>query len=364
MIVAFSSDHHHHAYQRFARILPGGVNSRVAEMLAVETYMREQMIERRAPLHVRGGDLFEKKNQIDAVVFAEVANQIRANGDAGIEEVIDEGNHDEAAGGIRNSLEALTHIGNVRVVPTSLWVPAGDLNIAMVAYDHDADVQKKFIAEMAEQARRRGGKNMLVAHLQIRGCKSGSEHVLPGALTTDDLCLDAWDYVFCGHVHEPQWLTNKTLYIGSMSQRSFQDEGAQRRMLFLDTETMQIEEVPLPGPRFVTLEVHDPDQLAELCGPQGTVRATDYYKVVLMTPAVKTPDVDALMDGRAAGWLVTQGKLGPASQPRLSPTLSRWDDICDAYVQASETKLDQTRLLQVAADLRSSASVKDADVAA
>lgn len=348
MLIALSSDHHHHNYSAFAKTLSGGMNSRVAEMLAVEAYMREVMKERGVKLHLRGGDLFDRKNQIDAVVFAELSGQIAANRDAGIEEVITKGNHDLAAGGVRNSLEALTHIGNVQVIADYGQFTVGGLFIGIVPYDDDPARQKALIEQIADTARQHDGPRLLLSHLQIRGAKSGSEYVLPGSLGTDDLRLDVWNLVLLGHIHEPQQLTPKAHYIGSMCQRAFTDEGVQRRMLLLDTETCTFEEVPLPGPRFYTVEIDDPEELCEL---ESTVRQSDYYKFVLKT-SIKVKDIDEIFDGRLAGWIVTHNLAGPAAAPRIDPRLTHWEDIFAQYVAQASTDLDKTRLLQISNELR------------
>ena len=339
MKIALTSDHHHHPYPAFASTLANGMNSRVAEMLAVERSLQQIMQTQGVVVHLRGGDLYDRKNQIDAVVWSEVAHVLEENGKLGIEEVILKGNHDLAAGGVRNSLEALAILKNVRVIPMAQQIAFGSTMVTFVPYDDDPAIQRQWIDDVVLPQQQ---FNMLLAHVQIRGAKSGSEYVMPGNLGTDDLRLDDFDRVWCGHVHEPQVLTKTCEYIGSLTQRAFTDEGRRRRVVIFDTEKMSHEEIALPGPLFVTLKI---DSLEEL--QAVAVGADTYYHLKVCSDAIKLRAVDAKFDGQCLGWTTTFEVAGPVTAPRLSPTLTKWPDIIAAYVQQGETTLDKARLLTV-----------------
>src|SRR5688572_33227703 len=84
--------------------------------------------------HIRLGDLFERRNQVDAVVYREVQKRIVRNTKHGVHEVILGGNHDLAASGKRWTIEALASTPGVHVVLERTILDVGGLPVVLAPY--------------------------------------------------------------------------------------------------------------------------------------------------------------------------------------------------------------------------------------
>src|SRR5439155_1777771 len=165
-----------------------------------------------------------------------------------------------------------------------------------VPYDHDTEAMRQAIAAFHPQP---GKINILTAHCGIRGGKTGSEYMLDGELTPEDLRPTDFDQIILGHYHEPQQLAPNICYVGSLLQRSFSDVGAPRRALLFDTATGQLESIPLPGPRFVIVHLTRPLDEVPLVAEANT-----YYRVIVEHPSIEPKAIDSALEGIALGWVI------------------------------------------------------------
>ncbi len=317
-------------------------------MLVVEDYAHDQRVACDIDLHIRCGDLWDRKNIIDAVTYHEVGDRVTGRARlCSIPEVILKGNHDLAAGGVRNTLEALQWADDVTVVADGMTKLDSEYYLAFVPHDDDPAVQAAKIKLFSEKKTDRC--RVLFAHAQIKGAKSGSEFTLPGVLGLDDLYLDRWDYVFLGHVHEPQQLAKNCWYVGSQCQRSFQDDGSDRRMFILDSHLPGPQQVALPGPRFKRVRLQSESDWAGFVPDKRT-----YYRVGIETPAITSDQVRGALDGKCLGVTFSGGGWTPQLAPRLEGTSLRWEDVMAEYVKHTNPPLDQSKLLERAQQLISS----------
>lgn len=93
--------------------------------------------------------------------------------------------------------------------------------------------------------------------------------------------LDGFDYVALGHIHKPQKITDQIRYSGSPVKYSFGGEEKQEKLVYvIDTETMEIKEVPLKQLReWKTIE-GTYEELMEKRGLENTylrLKITDRY---------------------------------------------------------------------------------------
>lgn len=242
-MIAFTADHHFWSYPLFAQEGPEGINSRLAEQLAVEDFLSEQLALRGVTTHVRLGDLFERRNMLDAVVFREVQKRILRNTTVyGMQEIILGGNHDLAAGGQRWTIEGLATIPGCRVVTQQTLVETPEVALVCAPYHPENGTlpQEPLTRDAA----------LLCAHVDLNGAKVSSEFRLKTACTYEQLHPEWYVGVLAGHIHYPQHP-----YVGSLTQRSFSDAGPGRRAILWDPTTTMCEDLPLPGPRFETVDV-------------------------------------------------------------------------------------------------------------
>jgi DNA repair exonuclease SbcCD nuclease subunit len=331
MKIVISADHHFHMYTQFAKPVGSGMNSRFFEMLVVEDFLHEWMKQEGIQVHIRAGDLFERKSTFDAVVFSEVVKRIVNNRRAGIQEIILKGNHDQAAGGARHSLEALKHVDLAEVVADGPAQYEFDgVVFHFVPYDDNADTLRAQLETLFPVAEK---QNVLIAHLAVEGAKTGSEYLVPGTVQLEDLKPERWDFIFLGHIHEPQCVEGNTHYVGSLFQRNFSDSGSQRSVIVFDTSTGFWERKPMPGPQFVTKHISGPDDIGE---PVPGI----YYKL-FVPPTMPLTAVNQAYEhalGFFTEFSAAEGSPAGGDAPRISAGLQKWEDIADAYVDQIKPK--------------------------
>ncbi len=127
-----------------------------------------------------------------------------------------------------------------------------------------------------------GRKNSLVAHLFVSGADvtgSGRPAVLGGAGLVGTQALHCFDYVALGHLHKAQSLTGNIRYSGSPVKLSFSEWGQQKSVTLIDTDSMDIREIPVSASR--DMRVVSGDYEAVLAAAENDPRPDDYIKVVL-----------------------------------------------------------------------------------
>ena len=315
MKILFSADHHHHPFTAFSTLQANGVSSRLAEGLAVEDHLAHLD----ADLHVRLGDLFHKKDALDAVTHAEVYQRLWEEAKRRPATAILRGNHDDAAGGLRSSLEALHCLPTLHVFSGQEITPFQVAeNVAMAFLPHVRDPVSALQAFVWDAAGRQSAYRILCAHVAIRGAQTGSEFLLPGSVSLGDLLQapGAFTHIMCGHYHEPQLLHAEPYiaYVGSLLQRSFADCGRPRRVLRLDTTTGLIEHLPTPGPSFRVVPVR---HIGELEQPPPPEWSDSYLHVCTQDPRI-TADVIEKSGWHGKNFVVSQHTRTDAS-PLVSP---------------------------------------------
>jgi len=342
-LVCITSDHHYDAYKQFSTVLSTGVNSRLAEMLAVEDWLHEEMVRRSVNVHFRLGDLFDKKNTIDAVTYIEVASRIRKNVESGIREIIFVGNHDIAIGGIRNTLEDLEASTGATIVSSPVDLLIEDHVWRCIPHNENITEMEqafRFLSKMASM----NLTHILLSHVGVHGARSGSEFVLPGYFSIDSLEWERYRWTFLGHVHEPQFFNGTNVsYVGSFVQRNFSDVGSQRRAIFYKTDTEIPLSIPLPGPQFVAVSFSSLDEVEQYVVDDNT-----YYKITIANHSIQPRIVnDRFCSSR--GWTLTfidSSAQRVPERPQLK--LTTWEDVCGSYITQKSPDADRGRLLDAA----------------
>ena len=91
----------------------------------------------------------------------------------------------------------------------------------------------------------------LFTHYNLVSVDFGS-YSLPGLFDIKDSILKKFKWIFSGHIHKPQQVGN-VVYVGSMFQTDFGEEGEQKRFIVLDTETNTFESINFKYPRLVNI---------------------------------------------------------------------------------------------------------------
>jgi DNA repair exonuclease SbcCD nuclease subunit len=343
-----SSDHHHHAFASFASIGPQGVSSRLQEGLDAEAQLEHIIATQQIDWHCRLGDLFDRKNVLDAVTFNEVMTRIATTK---CETLLLCGNHDHAAGGVRNSIESFSHLPAVRVVQNVMCHHIDDTDIYAIPYTDDPGLLVEALTNTHPNPER---CNILFAHLGVNGAKTGSEFRIPSMISLEMLQREKFDHVFLGHYHEPQQLAENVQYVGSLIQRSFSDAGRTRRALVFDTVTGALEEMPIAGPSFIIKRVAALEELPQLASDLSDVVGTLYLKVATPDPRITRTLVEHALQ-RQCGGVVVAHEVSPASTAStggsfVAPHVS-WESRASAWVAQAETSLEKSGLEELGHEL-------------
>lgn len=307
MKVGLFSDLHAHNYPAFARIGRRGVTSRLDELMTSARVFVETCAQAGCDYVIHNGDWFDQKNRPESVVIAESLALLAAYPTVSF--VFNHGNHEEAAGGLRSTLEVFAGQPNVQCVSHDALLLLEDA--CLIPHTRDRATLLALLDAARDSCPDDG---LLLLHAQIDGARTSSEFRIPGTVTVAEIGSGPWRAVYGGHIHEPQLLELGVIIIGSVAQRSFSDEGATRRGFIVDTTTATCTEVPIPGPRFRTVDVRDPDDLAVLVPPAGAHATAWYQRVRVHTPEVTPAEIGALLDDVCAGYAI-QSVVPTAASP-------------------------------------------------
>ena len=154
-----------------------------------------------------------------------------------------------------------------------------------------------------------GGKNVLVAHCFVGGAQvseSDRAAVVGGASQVAADAFAGFDYVALGHLHRAQNPGPNLRYSGSPLKYSFAEAGHKKSFTLLDTETMEVSELPVKAGR----------DLRVLSGPfeelmEGWDASGDYLKIELTDVSAGMEKLELLRE-RYPNLLLLTGKPLPA----------------------------------------------------
>ena len=275
--ILFFTDFHAHLFMEFAKHDDTYYTDRFKTQIELLNSILDKA-EKDSLAVVFGGDLFHKRGAVDVRVFNAVWEAFANH--SGIPDIhLVRGNHDsyDNSMGSVSSLDTFTNLGkhvHVWSRPGTYRQEVGDTvyDLSFMPYGEDIVQMKDELQELANDAKARGTKNILIAHLGVDGAKQGqSSHRLASAFTMDDMHADTFDDVYLGHYHNRQHLADNVWYGGSTMQLSFNDEGQDKGYDILHADGSW-DFIPSNTPKFVT--VTSAEQLKK-------VSDTDYVRVRL-----------------------------------------------------------------------------------
>lgn len=256
MKVGVFSDLHLHNFQRFSKPGPGGVNSRAQVCLDV---LREILAQDCCYGFLFCGDFWHVRWSIPTSLI-KPSREILSEGAAYVFAI--PGNHDQATVDPFGP-NGLSCLDNLLIDVTYRTAVHSDmLPISVVGLPADAPLTKLEPAlDAALQDTTYSGKpTALMLHEMISGTEiSGSGYVTTDGLTIDIILeyMDKYsiDKCFIGDIHKRQQIHDNIWYVGSALQHGFGDGGQEKGMLIWDTESGEVEEVPIKSPQFLSEDV-------------------------------------------------------------------------------------------------------------
>jgi DNA repair exonuclease SbcCD nuclease subunit len=206
-----------HKWQQFAYTTKSGMNSRLANCLKVLKFIREKALERGISKVLLNGDILEECDFIDVETFNGVYNELEKSQDAGIETVINLGNHDvhgEFGGRIQHALRAFRKVATVVEEPIKIW---GYLFV--VPWMSSPDLIKTAIGDLEISK-----NDSLALHYGVQGAVTGPKNYLVrNPIHLKDIRSKEFALTLLSDYHTSQRLQRNppVWYLGSPIQHTF-----------------------------------------------------------------------------------------------------------------------------------------------
>ena len=195
------------------------------------------------------GDVVNDKNIIYSIAQDYFKNFLIRNKDCNFTMI--SGNHDLSSTGStqKSAISVFSEYSNVSVISHDPEVTG---NITYIPYSHD------FITTIKSMK----SNSILITHLGLNEGVLSSGLSKVDKVSIKDLC--GFKLAILGHYHTPQDFKNDNTavwYVGSLISKDWGDKGQTKRFLIYDTDTLEVESVPIncgiPGFREFTIETED-----------------------------------------------------------------------------------------------------------
>lgn len=333
-----ASDIHLHAYTDFA-VVKDGMNSRLLDGLNVIRQMKDYCLENDVPLLIIDGDVFQDRLNIEADVLYHVYKVFEEVKDAGIEILINTGNHDQhdKAGNIYSTV-TLSRLATVVHEPYIFEYDS--TNFYTIPFAYDVSTVKQNIKEYARVANSQKDKeHVLLLHQGVDGAFVGAfDFVMKENLTIKDVMSQHFDWVILGHYHKHQHLNSNTLYTGSPMQLNYGERGKASGFLHFNNEFEKgYQFIKTNTPRFI--EVED-SNLTE-----GWVEKYKNDFLIVKNDTLEEQQLLELLKGTR--YRVVRNRDKEHVKRSQIDTMMSDEEIIELYVRESGTSLDMKRLEEI-----------------
>lgn len=281
-----------HPWRQFSYTKSNGMNSRLYNCLKVLDIMREEARKRGIDKILLNGDILEESDYIQVETYDALYRKIEKMHEAGLDVVVNCGNHDickQSSGRVLHSLRPLRQVATVVEEPTLVWDA-----LQVVPYQRNPEKLKKAIRRL-RSSRSYG----LALHCGVQGAKTGpSAYLVRNPIKLRDIRSKEFGLVLLSDYHTRQWLSKNALYMGSPLQHSF---GEIHRPCIWDVRLsghdpyFDARKIYTNLPRFRRLDV---SRIKDLKRKADSLRG-DYVK--LRTPAgggISETDIQKVVKGR------------------------------------------------------------------
>lgn len=248
--------------------LPERLHSIKAALYEVGNYCVENDITRL----IIAGDILHGKSIIYAIAQDIMLDFFEDFNDK-LEFYVIDGNHDLSGKGseVVSALKSLKNIHGVKWVSFKETFSLGDVllvpyseNVAQVVKDNKAKI--------------------LVSHFGLNeGILNSGISIVSEVKATD--LIGNYELVLLGHYHKPQQIIRddiKIYYVGSLIQLDWGEKGDDKRFLVVDTDTMDIEEVPIIGyKKHIEIELTDENKDEVFVLAQQAKDAGNHIKIIM-----------------------------------------------------------------------------------
>ena len=186
------------------------------------------------------GDMCETKNYVDNSILCSIEEILREIQNINIHHEWVIGNHDFSNPHFPIQRIFYNYFNNIHDTLSSC---TQEPNFSYLPWMQD---QNLYVEQLKEAK-----GDYLFTHNTIVPIDLGSLE-LPGLFNIKDMNLKKFKLIFSGHIHKPQQVGN-VIYVGSMFQTDFGEEGEQKRFVVLDIETGTFESIDFKYPRLINI---------------------------------------------------------------------------------------------------------------
>lgn len=356
-LILLFSDLHAHGFSQYATLTSDGVNSRLADAVSIINQVHQIAEEHDVDMVLFGGDMFHIRKVLHTQTFNMVFEAMAKFAVSKIPTVLIHGNHDQSdRAGTQHSLFTFNTFLHVISEPEWNLVEGrhgNRYNILGIPYTENVAQLQHHVSMRPKNP----GMRIQLSHLGVQGAIVGADFVYanPHDPRVSDLGAANFHACFLGHYHQHQMLADNAWYIGAPLHHNWGDrfDPHPRGCLLYDTETGEIERIPLQAPRFVVC-----DGLLSSIAPEHEPQAcySDYIRWVTDEVISESDRQDIQNNlGCRSLEIVPKNKASEIIAPRLqvTPHMST-KDMVDAYVKSGLTDadgLDPQYLLQMGHEL-------------
>lgn len=275
MRFAFIADIHLSKYGHDKREETSHLPERLHSIRAALYEVADYCVHNNIRVMVIGGDILHGKSVIHAIAQEIMLQFFKKYNDL-IKFYVIDGNHDLSGKGA-NVVSALRSLETVHGVE---WISHeaekryyDSAGIMFVPYSHK-------VAEVIQSSKAK----ILISHFGLSEGVLNSGMSIIQNISMNDL-VGNYELVLLGHYHRPQEIIGPNIqlyYVGSLIQLDWGEKGEEKRFLVVDSDTMQVDSIPITAYRkHVEIEITPDTKTAALKQARDAQDAGDHVKIVM-----------------------------------------------------------------------------------
>lgn len=226
MDFVITSDIQLHPHQPWSKILPNGMNDRLADGLEC---LRQAFDLVKGASVIVNGDLFHDRKALTLDTIHYTRQVFDAHPDTDV--ILSVGNHDQFSRvGDVHSLGVCSG-RRVSIVSKPDVIHLQDITVYVIPFIENAEEFKRVVAE--QEIVDNGKMHLLLMHQGIDGALLAKNSRAKDKISLSDLRLSEFDLVLSGHYHRPQQMASNMFYIGSPYEIDAGEAGDEKRFLVL-----------------------------------------------------------------------------------------------------------------------------------
>ena len=204
------------AWQQFSYIRKDGMNSRLYYCLKVFDIILKTAKEQGIKRVLLNGDIFEDNSWIEVETYTTVYRKLEMLHDAGLEVVINTGNHDvyaELAGRTLHNVTPFNRLAHIVEKPEQVWP-----GVWCIPWMANPEELKAAIADVRVPK----PPSILVLHCGVQGAVTGPKaYLVRNPIKLRDIRAEEFTHVLLSDYHTRQKLASNVRYLGSPMQHTF-----------------------------------------------------------------------------------------------------------------------------------------------